>query len=510
MISGEMVQVEMPTNDPVKATGRGSLITDARRLFDRSAVYALGLLLLRGMSFLLIPLYTRHLDRAEYGIVAVAGSVTAVLAVLGPLSLHGALARLYFDAQSGADRKRVAGALWVATVFAAGVLTLLLDRLGEQWAAALLPNVPFHPYIRLAIWTAFLTTFGLIPLSQLQIEERPGLYVKVTIAGTLITTLCIIWLVVVRGMGAYGYVLGTFIGSALLAIPYAVLAARMSTLGLHWPVTRAALVYSLPLVPHALAGWVLELSDRALLQRFVPLSELGLYSLGYQLASILTIAATAINFAWTPYMYGVVRHRPDSAPVELGRMTTYYAAVLCALGLGVALLGGDILRILTEPEYHSAYRVVPLTVLGLLFCGLYYVPANLLFMSSKTGLIPLVTIAAGAVNIAVLLLLAPRAGIMAGAWATTAGYAVMLLLVWMAARAVFRLPYEYGRLGMLLVSAAAIFLATQAMALPATAAGTAARVALWLLFPLVLFFLGFFRSGEREVLRRVIQRAGPI
>ncbi|HEU4682253.1 MAG TPA: lipopolysaccharide biosynthesis protein [Gemmatimonadales bacterium] len=487
----------------------GSLLTDARRLVDRSAVYALGLLLLRGMSLLLIPLYTRYLDRAEYGIVAVAVSVTAVLAVLGPISLHGALARLYFDAQSDADRKRVAGALWVATVLAAGLLTLLLDRVGEQWAAILLPDVPFQPYIRLAIWTAFLTTFGLIPLNLLQIQERPGLYVKVTVAGTLITTLCIIWLVVGRGMGAYGYVLGTFIGSALLAIPYTVLAARMSTLGLRWNVTRAALAYSLPLVPHALAGWVLELSDRALLQRFVPLTQLGLYSLGYQLASLLTMAATAINFAWTPYMYGVVRDRPETAPAELGRMTTYYVAVLCALGLGIALLGGDILRFLTEPAYHPAYQVVPLIVLGLVFSGLYLVPASLLFLKSKTGLIPLVTVAAGAVNVALLLWLAPRAGIMAGAWATAAGYAVMLLLVWLAARSVFRLPYEYGRIGTLLVAAAAIFLATQVLSLPPNAAGAAGRGALWLLFPMLLFLLGFFRPAERQVLRRVIQRAGP-
>jgi O-antigen/teichoic acid export membrane protein len=498
----------MPSGDLVEVTQRGSVLKDARRLLDRSAIYALGLLLLRGMSFLLIPLYTRYLDRAEYGIVAVAASVTAVLAVLGPLSLHGALARLYFDATSGADRKRVAGALWVATILAAGLLTLLLDRLGEQWSAVLLPDVPFRPYIRLAIWTAFLTTFGLIPLNLLQIEERPGLYVKVTVAGALVTTLCIIWLVVARRMGAYGYLLGTLIGSALLAIPYALLAARMATLRLRWDVTRAALVYSLPLVPHALAGWVLELSDRALLQRFVPLGELGLYSLGYQLASLLTMAATAINFAWTPYMYGVVRDRPDTAAAELGRMTTYYVAVLCALALGVALLGGDILRILTEPPYHSAYRVVPLVALGLLFSGLYLVPANLLFLRSKTGLIPFVTIAAGIVNVALLLSLAPRLGIMAGAWATAAGYGVMLLLVWIAARSAFRLRYEYGRLGLLLGVAAVIFLATRALAFPANVGGTAARVAGWLLFPVVLFFLGFFRSGEREVLHRVLQRLG--
>ena len=502
-----MTAPELPSAGSEDA--RGPVLKDARRLFDRSAIYAVGLLLLRGMSFLLIPLYTRYLDRAEYGIVAVAASVTAVLAVLGPLSLHGALARLYFDAESHADRKRIAGALWVATVLVSGVFALLLDRLGEQWSSVLLPDVPFQPYIRLAIWTAFLTTFGLVPLNLLQIEERPGFYVKVTVAGTLVTTLCIIWLVVVRGMGAFGYVLGTFIGSALLAVPYAVLAMRMSILRLRWSVTRAALIYSLPLVPHAVAGWVLELSDRALLQRFVPLTELGLYALGYQLASLLTMAATAINFAWTPYMYGVVRDRPDTARIELGRMTTYYVALLCALGLGVALLGGDILRVMTEPPFHGAYRVVPLVVLGLLFNGLYLVPANLLFLKSRTGLIPLVTIAAGAVNVALLLWLAPRFGILAGAWATAVGYAVMLLLVWIAAQSVFRLAYEYGRLGILLAAACSIFLTAHTLDLPENAAGTAARIVLWLLFPIALFLMGFFRAGERETLRRVIQRPRP-
>ena len=488
-------------------TERRRLLLDLRRLADRSAVYAVGMLMLRGMSFLLIPLYTRHLSRAEYGIVAVAASVTALLGVLGPLSLHGSLARLYFNVESGSDRKRIAGSLWAATVVSALCFTLLLDLFGPQWAAALLPDVPFHPYIRLAIWTGFLTSFGQVPLSLLQVQERSGLYVKVTVTSTLVTTLFIIWLVVVQGMGARGYVLGSFLGAALMAIPYAILAARRSVIGLRWDVTRSALIYSLPLVPHALAGWVLELSDRALLQRFVSLADLGLYSLGYQLASLLTMVATAINLAWTPYMYGVVRDRPDTAPSELSRMTTYYAAVLCCLGLGLALLGGDALRVLTEPEYHQAYRVVPWTVLGLLFCGLYLVPANLLFLKSRTGLIPLVTIAAGLVNVGLLVALAPRFGIMAGAWATAGGYAVMLLLVWTAARSAFPLRYEYARLGVLLGTAGVIFGVAQALAFPATTGGAAARLGLWLAFPLVLFFLGFFRSGEREVLRRALQRA---
>ena len=54
----------------------------------------------------------------------------------------------------------------------AAVMALLLDRVGPSLAAALLPEVPFHPYLRLAVWTAFLGVLGLTPLVLLQAQER--------------------------------------------------------------------------------------------------------------------------------------------------------------------------------------------------------------------------------------------------------------------------------------------------------------------------------------------------
>jgi O-antigen/teichoic acid export membrane protein len=68
-------------------------------------------------------------------------------------------------------------------------------------------------------------------------------------------------------------------------VPYVILTARNVKVALRWDVTKSALAFGLPLVPHTLATWVLEFADRAILERFVSLDDLGLYSMGYTFGS---------------------------------------------------------------------------------------------------------------------------------------------------------------------------------------------------------------------------------
>ena len=70
-----------------------------------------------------------------------------------------------------------------------------------------------------------------------------------------------------------------------------------------------ALAFSLPLVPHALAGWALEMSDRAILTRLLPLHDVGVYSLGYQLGAAMGLVTTAFNAAWVPFLFGTLKER---------------------------------------------------------------------------------------------------------------------------------------------------------------------------------------------------------
>ncbi len=485
----------------MRPSGVGSAL---RKLVGASAVYGLGSVLVRGLAFLLLPLYTRYLSPAEYGIVALTVTCTVVLGLLYPLGLRGAVSRTYYEAGTVEERRERVGTLWIAMILSAAAMALLLDRAGPSLAAALLPEVPFHPYLRLAVWTAFLGVLGLTPLVLLQAQERPLAFVLLTLWTALATTVATVWLVV-KGGGAAGYLQGALVGAGLAAIPYLALTMEQIRPVFRMRVLLPALAFGLPLVPHALAGWALEMSDRAILTRLIPLHDVGVYSLGYQLGAAMGLVTTAFNAAWVPFLFRTLKDEGEAAHPKLARLVTYYAVALCFVGLGWALLVEHAMALLAGPQFRDAYRITPWVVGGYIFGGLYLIPTNLLFWRRQTRVIPLITLAAGAANVGLNLWLVPRYGAIAAAWSTLAAYALLLALTWKSAERLHPFPYEYRRLGLMAGLALALFMTGQLLPFPSPALEVAGRVLLWLAFPVGLLALGMLDRAELAVLTRLIR-----
>jgi O-antigen/teichoic acid export membrane protein len=342
----------------------------------------------------------------------------------------------------------------------------------------------------------------------LQAQERALAYVAVTI-GTALTTTAITVLLVVRGGGAEGYLQGALIGGALAAVPFVALTIRQIRPVFRLSVLAPALAFSLPLVPHALAGWALEMSDRAILTRLLPLRDVGVYSLGYQLGAAMGLLTTAFNAAWVPFLFGTLKQEGDKAHPKLARLVTYFAMVLCFIGLGWSLLVEHAIRLIAAPEFREAHRITPWVVGGYVFGGLYFIPTNLLFWRQQTRVIPLVTLAAGAANIGLNLWLVPRYGAIAAAWSTLTAYAVLLILTWRSAERVHPFPYEYRRIGLIAGLALALFLTGQFLPFPSPELEFGGRVLLWLAFPFGLIALGTLDRAELAVLARLVRGRKP-
>jgi O-antigen/teichoic acid export membrane protein len=386
-------------------------------------------------------------------------------------------------------------------------MTILLDWLGHDLFSLIFREVPFTPYIRLAIWISFFNVLGLLPLNLLQIQERPGSYVLFSIVGTLLSMTIIVGLVIFQKQGAYGYLLGTLLASILMAAPYLVLTLRQVRIRLKWDVLKAAMIFSLPLIPHGLAGWVLELSDRVILERYVTLGELGLYAVSYQLGVVMNVAAAAINNAWSPFLFKTDAEKGDAAKPNLARLATYYTLVLSWTALGISLLAKDILLLLTAPAYHTAYRVTSWIVWGLLLAGLYYIPMSFLFLKSKTGWVPIVTVISGLVNVSLNLWLVPSHGIMAAAWATFLSYGIMLLLVWRIALRIYPFPYEYRRLGLIALAVISLSALGTTIQFDSVGLNLGVKGSLLMIYPVALFLLGFFTPAERGLGLAFIRQA---
>jgi O-antigen/teichoic acid export membrane protein len=483
-----------------------SLRADVKSLAAKSFVYGLGSVLLKSINLLVLPLYTRFLTPADYGVVAIASTLSAFLSIVFPLSLYSAIARFYFVAGSERDKRRMNGTIWLAILGFALVMSLVLDLVGGRLLQFVFPQLPFDPYGRIAIWTAFFGMFGLVPLNLLQVKERPGAYVWWTGTSLIFTVGSVVVSVVFLGQGAYGYLLATLIANAVLALPYVVLTLRDADFTIDRMCLKKALSFSLPLVPHGLASWGLTLSDRAILQLYVTLSALGLYSLGYQIGSIMIMISGAISNAWIPFFFKRVAQEGDAAKGALARIVTYYTLTVCVVAVGLCVFARDAVVLLTHESFHPAHSVVPVIAVGYLWSSLYVIPANFLFAKSQTAWLPVATVAAGMVNIGLNFVLVPHYGIMAAAWATFVAFLVMLVLVFFIARRVFPFPYEYRRLAAILAAAGLVIAVGLSIDLPLPG-DLLLKTALFAAFPLLLLACGFFSDRERAAMIALVREA---
>jgi hypothetical protein len=97
----------------------------------------------------------------------------------------------------------------------------------------------------------------------------------------------------------------------------------------------------------------------------------------------------------------------------------------------------------------------------------------------------------------------PPLGIVGAALALVASYVVVLALMYVFTQRLFPVPYQWGRLGRVVLTSAVLVGAGELLMPTAGAAGLLGRAALFAAYPLALLGSGFFTPGERVWLARL-------
>ncbi|MGZ3441177.1 MAG: lipopolysaccharide biosynthesis protein, partial [Polyangia bacterium] len=334
--------------------------------------------------------------------------------------------------------------------------------------------------------------------------QKPKQVAIITTLSTLLTVGLSIYFVVVRRGGVVGALGASLVANAIVAALTLIPTLRASSLRPSAVVLRRALAYSLPLVPHLIAGWGINLADRLILQPRVSFAELGLYSLGCQIASVVVLFGTAINSAATPMMLERLKaNQEDEVPV----LGTYSLLVVAFVTVATALLGGDGIRLLVPERFFGAEPYVPWVAFGGGCLGVYYVCSLGTWYSMKTTWLPVLTAIAAALNIGLNFALIPRYGAMAAAVNTFVAYLVLAASQTLLAQKMHRIAWPWRRWSKLLAATVLSFAAGWWLGkgeLPRRLVVHGA--ATFVLFPALLWLGGFFLEGERAAFRRLLRR----
>jgi O-antigen/teichoic acid export membrane protein len=475
-------------------------------IVSQSSVYGIGNILIQGLNFLLIPIFTRFLSTSDYGILSIISTYSSILAIILKLGLDAALTRHHYDFIDDDNlRKRYYGTIWLFLTSTAFIITLLINWNGVRLFAIIFREIPYDPYGRLATWLAFAGTAATIPLILFRVREKPLYYISISIINFVLSTSLVVFFVAIFHRGASGSIQGQLIAECILFIPLTYITLRNVKLNFNWDQLKSSLAFGLPLIPHQLSGWALNMSDRVLLERFVSLDQLGIYDLGYKFGMILDIILQSFNFGWSPLFFRMASTEKN-APDTIGKLITYYAFGVYLLGLGVSLLSSDVIRIISKPSYFPAGQVVSVVVLGFIMHGFYFMSVNQLFFAKQTKWLPVYSGLSAGLNILLNLVMIPRFGIMAAAWNTVIGYALLFILVYRESKKVFYVPLEGRRLIILTSVTAMVYLLGTVVKIANPYLNIIVRTFIIGLFPSLLLLFRFFTVGEINAIRKIISR----
>jgi O-antigen/teichoic acid export membrane protein len=471
-----------------------------RSLFKQSALYGMGNLISKGLAFFLIPLYTRVLTTEDYGILGVVNSIIAILNIFLAAGIGNSILRFYYDYQDEDERRNYLGTTAIALLGFSLLGALIVDLSGPYILGKYL-SIPYTPYVRLGIWISFVTNFAVIPLALTRAQERPVAFISFTLGSFLANTFAIIFFVVVLKQGALGSLRGWLTGSCLIVIPYLVFIIRNINFKFSSQTARMIMSFSLPLVPSLLGTWVLSVSDRLVLQEYVPLGDLGIYNLGYKIGLVMTLISGAINNAWIPVYF---REAQSSQGIKvIIRFTTYIAMLMAFIGLGLALLSKEVIAIMSHPDYHRAYVIVPPVVLGYWVVAINATFNKALMLAKKTYYMPVATLIAGAANVALNLWLVPRYGIMAAAYNTAIGYIILTGIILFISQRVYLLEYEFRRLLFTLCIALGVYAVGSQVDVGSVYLAILIKCILISTFPMLLWLLRVLHPEEVSSILRV-------
>ncbi len=432
-----------------------------------TVVYMAGLLLNRGVAFLLVPLFTRVFEPEAFAKWDLCTTTLILLFPVLDLGMSPAVVRLYHDYGTREERSRVFS---TSLLFVLGAHLLMVGvglAFAEPLAEMIFRDRADAGLVRLVFLSAAVTAYGKQALSLLRTAERSVLFSVLNLVRGAAGPLAILVLVAWFRQGVAGALWGDLFGLAVLAVA-ALWVCRDHLRPAFSPrMLRPLLAFALPVIPTGITVAVLTVADRYFLARMFTLEEMAPYSLGFKVGTLMALFTQSVQLAWPPAAFGMIPHPGGRG--DVARVAHWLVLLMFFAATGITCAAPELLRIFAPPEgYGGALAVIPWIAYSYALHGAVQVVNIGIGISKRMTWAALATFAAAGVKLAVTYFFIVRFGLVGAAVSTLLTFAFELGVTWVITQhVIYPLPFDGKRtLGIYAASAAALGLAFAGYGLP--------------------------------------------
>ena len=491
------------TSPPAPASPQ-ALPFDMRRVGRHTVIYAVGILLSRAVSVLMLPIYTRYLTPADYGVLELIGMTLEVIAILAGAQIALGIFRYYHKAESEAEKNAVVS----TALLGLGISYALVGAIALTAAAPISRLIWGSPantgLLRIAAVGFMLQSLLIVPLAYARVRDRAILFVSANAAKLVISLALNLWLVVGLRWGVAGVLWSGIIANLLVGGWMTAWVVREVGLRISRRATRDLLRYGLPMMATWAATFIVTYGDRYFLQAKGGSALVGLYGLAYTFGFMLAlIGYMPFMQVWEPKRFEIAK-RPDRDAL-LADGFVYLNVMVVSVALGIALFVGDFLRIMSSPAFHEAANLVPLILVAYVLQGWTSVQDTGILVRERTELMSLANWIAAIVALAGYALLIPRYLGFGAAMATVIAFATRHVIVYSIAQRLWPVRYRWRPVLYVVGTALAAWSATLLLPLVPLAISIPVRIALFVAYLVAVWNGPVLPARDREAVVRILR-----
>lgn len=383
-----------------------------RYLFKNTAIFTIGNLATRLISFFLVPLYTNILTTTEYGTVDLVVTISTIAVPLVTLNIMEAVMRFNLDKDADKDKITRIGisVLIGGLVFGLVIIPIchLFNRISE-----VAEFVYFY-----VVCSATCQIF----LADLRGKEMLKQYSIGNVINTLLIAVFNLIFLVGLNWGIKGYLLAYIVAYGITSV-YAIVIGRgyrAISAKLDYKIMKEMIKYSIVLIPNSFMWWIMNSSDHIMVTAMIGVAANGMYAISYKLPSLISTFTGIFTQAWT---YSAIRE--SGAEDEISYNNQVFSNVISItmlIGMLIIIISKPFLYFYVERSYFDAWKYVPPLTIGFVFMTLGSFVGSSYVVHKDTKGILFSGVMGAFVNVILNGILISRIGILGAAIATCVSY----------------------------------------------------------------------------------------
>lgn len=397
----------------IKLLKKINKMTDGQKA---AIAYMFASLIQQGISFLITPIFTRLLTTEEFGTITVYNSWVDMIGTLAMLSLSSGIfnvGMIDFSKNRDTFTSALLGLSNIATV---------LTMVAFWGISRLFPAVVSLPdslYLLMFLYFIFYPATRFWIARQRYEYKYKTLTVVTILSAVLSPTVGLIAVLLMKENLGVVRLWGTNSIIILFGMFFYIRTLKKEKKLYNKKIFSYTLKFSVPLLPHYMAMYILATSDRVMIQSIVGTAEAGLYGLAYTASMIICVVWTAIQGSLTPYVYEKLRKNEldEIAPVAVPCIVIF--SLFCFI---VVLVAPEFIFILGGEKYEASKILIPPLIAAVLFMEMYNLFSMIEFYHKKTLKIMFATLLAAGINILMNFFAISYFGYIAAAYTTLLCY----------------------------------------------------------------------------------------